>query len=118
MSVAGQSGIDAKYVVGIDCGTLSGGAAVARVSDRAELGSGVHEYGYAVIGTTLASTGATVPPEWALQIPSDYIDAPEAAAAHAYEAHHKQSTLPHDHFGRGTNTVMHRLKAIKREALK
>jgi L-ribulokinase len=61
------------YVVGIDFGTLSGRAVVVRVSDGVELGSGVHDYEHAVMDTTLASTGEVLPPEWALQVPSDYV---------------------------------------------
>ena len=65
---------DERYVVGIDFGTLSGRAVVVRVSDGAEVGSAVHDYSHAVMDTVLASSGATLPPEWALQVPSDYVD--------------------------------------------
>jgi L-ribulokinase len=65
---------DERYVVGIDYGTLSGRAVVVRVSDGAELGSGVLEYPHAVMDRTLAASGAALPPEWALQVPSDYVD--------------------------------------------
>jgi L-ribulokinase len=80
-----------QYVIGVDYGTLSGRAVVVRVSDGAELGSGVHEYSHAVMDTTLASTGATLPPEWALQVPSDYVDVlkkavPDAIAAAGIDA--------------------------------
>ncbi|MDQ1573109.1 MAG: L-ribulokinase, partial [Actinomycetota bacterium] len=63
-----------RYVIGVDYGTLSGRAVVVRVSDGAELGSGVLDYPHAVMDATLASTGAKLPPEWALQVPSDYVD--------------------------------------------
>ncbi|MDQ1571736.1 MAG: L-ribulokinase [Actinomycetota bacterium] len=63
-----------KYVIGVDYGTLSGRAVVVRVSDGAELGTGVHDYSHAVMDSTLAVTGAKLPPEWALQVPSDYVD--------------------------------------------
>ncbi len=69
-----QQGGKAAYVIGVDFGTLSGRAVVVRASDGAELGSGVHEYTHAVMDTTLASTGAPLPPEWALQVPNDYRD--------------------------------------------
>ncbi len=58
-------------VVGIDFGTLSGRALVVRVSDGAELGSAVHEYGHGVISDRLPS-GRPLPPDWALQVPDDY----------------------------------------------
>ena len=61
-----------QYVVGIDYGTLSGRALVVRVSDGAEVGTAVHEYEHAVMDEVLASSGAELPPEWALQDPNDY----------------------------------------------
>jgi L-ribulokinase len=73
-------------VVGVDYGTLSGRAVVVRVSDGAELGSAVLEYHHGVTEDTLAATGSQVPPDWALQVPSDYVDVlrqavPKAVAA-------------------------------------
>jgi len=61
-----------QYVIGVDFGTLSGRALVARVSDGAELGSAVHDYPHAVMDTKLAATGEPLPPDWALQDPEDY----------------------------------------------
>src|SRR5256714_13793901 len=63
-----------RYVVGVDFGTLSGRAVVVRVSDGAELGTGVHEYAHAVVDDRLPATGLRLPPEWALQVPDDYRD--------------------------------------------
>src|SRR6266851_4528044 len=63
-----------QYVIGVDFGTLSGRALVARVSDGAELGSAVHDYAHAVMDTKLAATGEPLPPDWALQDPEDYRD--------------------------------------------
>ena len=62
-----------QYVIGVDYGTLSGRAVVVRVSDGEELGSAVLEYPHAVMDVRLASTGAVLPPEWALQDPADYV---------------------------------------------
>jgi L-ribulokinase len=73
-TAASETYSDERYVIGVDYGTLSGRAVLVRVSDGAELGTGVHDYAHAVMDTTLASTGATLPPEWALQVPSDYVD--------------------------------------------
>lgn len=64
----------AACVVGVDFGTLSGRAVVVRVSDGEELGTAVHPYAHGVMDRTLASTGAALPPEWALQVPTDYLD--------------------------------------------
>lgn len=76
----------ARHVVGIDYGTLSGRAVVVRVSDGAELASAVHEYEHAVVDEVLPGTGEKLPPEWALQVPADYVNVlkttvPQAVAA-------------------------------------
>ncbi|TQL48819.1 L-ribulokinase [Homoserinimonas aerilata] len=62
-----------RHVIGVDYGTLSGRAVVVRVSDGAELASATLDYPHAVMDTTLAASGATLPPEWALQVPADYV---------------------------------------------
>lgn len=69
-----------QYVIGVDYGTLSGRAVVVRVSDGAELGSAVLDYPHAVMDTTLAAgpaaeSGSPIPlaPDWALQVPADYV---------------------------------------------
>ncbi|MGW0565535.1 ribulokinase [Streptomyces sp. NPDC003016] len=59
-------------VVGVDFGTLSGRAVVVRVRDGEELGSAVHEYPHGVIDRVLPTTGAPLPPDWALQHPEDW----------------------------------------------
>ena len=69
-----QSSTSPAYVVGIDYGTLSGRAVVVRVHDGAEMGSAVHAYRHGVMDSLLAASGAALPPEWALQVPSDYIE--------------------------------------------
>jgi L-ribulokinase len=60
-------------VVGVDFGTLSGRAVVVRVADGAELGSAVLAYSHGVMDRTLAVTGEVLPPDWALQVPADYV---------------------------------------------
>ena len=77
---------DESYVVGIDYGTLSGRAVVVRVSDGAELGSAVLEYPHGVMDTTLAATGRRLPPDWALQVPQDYVDVLKTAVPEAIRA--------------------------------
>lgn len=61
----------ARYVVGVDFGTLSGRAVVVRVDDGTEAGSAVHEYAGGVLDRALPS-GRRLPPSWALQDPDDY----------------------------------------------
>ncbi|TDE07925.1 ribulokinase [Jiangella asiatica] len=73
-------------VVGIDFGTLSGRAVVVRVADGAELGSAVHEFTHGVVDNELPGTGERLPPDWALQVPSDYIDVLKTAVPRAVAA--------------------------------
>ena len=63
-----------KYVIGVDYGTLSGRALLVRVSDGAEIATSVFEYPHAVIEDTLPASAAKLPPDWALQVPADYVD--------------------------------------------
>lgn len=72
------------YVIGVDYGTLSGRAVVVRVADGAELAAAEHPYTHAVLDRQLPD-GTPLPPDWALQVPADYIDVlriavPEALA--------------------------------------
>ncbi|ONI80466.1 ribulokinase [Saccharothrix sp. ALI-22-I] len=60
-------------VVGVDFGTLSGRAVVVRVRDGLELGSAVHDYTHGVLDRALPG-GRALPPDWALQVPQDYVD--------------------------------------------
>ncbi|CAN5160223.1 ribulokinase [soil metagenome] len=80
-------------VVGVDYGTLSGRAVIIRVHDGAELGSAVLAYPHAVMDRTLtagpASDGGTpvaLRPDWALQVPSDYVDVLRSAVPAALAA--------------------------------
>ncbi|TDQ52033.1 ribulokinase [Actinorugispora endophytica] len=65
-----------QYVVGIDFGTLSGRAVVARVADGAQLAEAVHTYEHAVLSEalpeSLAGTRVPLAPDTALQVPEDY----------------------------------------------
>ena len=60
-------------VVGVDYGTLSGRAVVVRVADGAELGAATLAYPHAVLDRALPD-GTPLPPEWALQVPGDYLE--------------------------------------------
>lgn len=72
-----------QYVIGVDYGTLSGRAVVVRVSDGAELGSAVHEYPHAVVTETLPGSDTLLPPDWALQVPQDYVEVLQKAVPEA-----------------------------------
>jgi L-ribulokinase len=64
------------YVIGVDYGTLSGRAVVVRAEDGAVLGSGVHPYRHGVLEHRLPAAvgGTSLPPDWALQVATDYVD--------------------------------------------
>lgn len=89
-----------QYVVGVDYGTLSGRAVVVRVSDGTELGSAVFPYPHGVMDSTLASTGQRLPPDWALQVPSDYVEVLGTAVPRALAA---AGVRPEDVIGIGTD---------------
>lgn len=73
-----------KYIVGIDFGTLSGRAAVIRVSDGKEVGTAVTDYRHGVMDRTLtAGDGQKLPPDYALQVPADYIEVLQTAIPRA-----------------------------------
>jgi L-ribulokinase len=73
-------------VVGVDFGTLSGRAVVVRVADGAELGSAVHEYAHGVLTETLPDGRTPLPPDWALQVPGDYVEVLRTAVPGALAA--------------------------------
>lgn len=74
-----------KYTVGVDFGTLSGRALMVRVGDGEQVAVAEHAYRHGVITDTLPGAGRRLAPQWALQIPEDYLDVlrhavPEAVA--------------------------------------
>jgi L-ribulokinase len=73
------------YVIGVDFGTLSGRAVVVRVADGAELGSAVHDYPHAVLTEALPD-GTRLGPDWALQVPADYVEVLQHAVPAAVAA--------------------------------
>jgi len=79
--------------VGVDFGTLSGRAVVVRAADGAELGTAVHEYRHGVLDHCLDAGPAgraghplPLPPDWALQVPGDYLDVLRTAVPVALRA--------------------------------
>lgn len=63
-----------SYVIGVDYGTLSGRALVVRVSDGAEIFSSTYAYPHGVVDRELPGSSVALPPDWALQVPQDYIE--------------------------------------------
>jgi L-ribulokinase len=76
--------VAARYVVGVDFGTLSGRAVVVRAADGETVGTAVHEYAHAVMERLVA--GVALPPAWALQHPMDYLDVLATAVPQALQA--------------------------------
>ena len=76
---------NARLVVGVDFGTLSGRVVVVRVEDGAELATATHDYQHGVLDRALPD-GTPLGPDWALQVPADYIDVLRIAVPAALEA--------------------------------
>ncbi|MDX1890712.1 ribulokinase [Mycolicibacterium sp. 050158] len=89
-----------KYTVGVDFGTLSGRALVVRISDGHELASAEHPYAHGVVSDALPGRDVRLPPQWALQVPSDYVDVLRIAVP---EAVTKAGIDPADVIGIGTD---------------
>ena len=100
MTETGPGGEREQYVVGVDYGTLSGRAVVVRVRDGVELGSGVKEYPHAVVDRVLPGGDVSLPPDWALQVPSDYVAVLREAVPAALAA---SGVDPRDVIGIGTD---------------
>ena len=77
-------------VIGIDYGSLSGRVVVVRVADGEELGSATLDYPHAVLDralpASLAGAEVRLGHDWALQVPSDYVDVLRSAVPRALEA--------------------------------
>jgi len=67
-----------KYSIGLDFGTLSARAIVVDVENGKEMATSVVGYQDAVFDKVLPGTRITIPEEFALQNPQDYIDALES----------------------------------------
>ena len=72
-----------SYAIGVDYGTLSGRAVVVRLSDGAELADAAYDYPHAVLTEALPDGGRQLPPDWALQVPRDYVQVLQNAVPEA-----------------------------------
>lgn len=64
------------YTLGLDFGTLSVRAAVVRVSDGCVIADAVSEYATPIMDRSLTvGDGRALPPDFALQVPRDYLAA-------------------------------------------
>ncbi len=62
-----------KYTIGIDFGTLSGRALLVDTEDGTPIADATMEYPHAVIDSVLPYTGKPLPPDYALEDPSDFV---------------------------------------------
>jgi len=63
-----------QYAIGIDYGTESVRVLVVDIRDGRIAGQGADAYRHGVIDRTLPTSGATLPPDYALQHPQDWLD--------------------------------------------
>ena len=75
-----------RYTIGFDFGTESCRALLVNVNTGAVAGQGMHAYAHGVIDAELA--GATLPPDYALQMPNDWIASMAASCRDALKAAH------------------------------
>jgi L-ribulokinase len=64
---------DRKFALGLDFGTESGRALLVDVATGEEVATEVWEYSHGVLDRSLPD-GTSLPPDWALQDPQDYIE--------------------------------------------
>jgi len=62
-----------QYTLGVDFGSLSCRAVLADAENGRELASEAMDYPHAVMDTVLAASGESLPPNFALQDPADYL---------------------------------------------
>jgi len=73
-----------NYILGVDFGTLSVRSSVVRISDGYERGTASAEFKHGVMDTHLtAGNGDSLPPDFALQVPEDYLEAFQKSAIEA-----------------------------------
>lgn len=81
------------YTIGIDFGTLSGRAVIVDARNGDEIASAVTAYPHGVMDTVLAANGKSLPPDWALQDPRDYLLVFEQAVPEAIKKSGVDPTL-------------------------
>ncbi|HEY5840380.1 MAG TPA: ribulokinase, partial [Mycobacterium sp.] len=101
-----------KYTVGVDFGTLSGRAVVVRVSDGHELAGAEHAYEHGVITDALPGSVDRLPPQWALQVPGDYINVLRTAVPQAVT---NAGIDPADVIGIGTDFTACTMLPVRRD---
>lgn len=62
------------YAIGLDFGSLSGRALLVNLQTGEEAGMAVMNYPHGFIEEKLPVTGETLPPDWTLQDPADYLE--------------------------------------------
>jgi len=90
-----------RFTVGIDFGTLSGRAVITRLSDGEIVGEAVHPYEHGAMDRVLtAGDGSELPPDFALQVPDDYLQVLRIAVPQAVTA---SGVAPSDIVGIGVD---------------
>ncbi|MDR2122773.1 MAG: ribulokinase [Flavobacteriaceae bacterium] len=75
-----------KYILGVDFGTLSVRSTIVRISDGFEKGTASVRYEHGVMDTHLtAGNNEVLPPDFALQVPRDYLESFQRSVHEAVE---------------------------------
>jgi L-ribulokinase len=77
-----------RYALGLDFGTESARAIVVDVRTGRVAAQASHAYAHGVIDDTLPTTGAKLPPDYALQHPQDWLESAAAACTAALREGH------------------------------
>ncbi len=90
--------------IGVDFGTLSARAVVVDVADGWVLGAASSDYPHGVVDETLPGREERLPPDWALQVPRDYVESMvDAVRGALVEARERHGVEPTDVVGIGTD---------------
>lgn len=73
VSETGGMALAGPYTIGVDFGTESGRAVLVDITNGNEIASSVYRYANGVIDEILPEGGSALPPDFALQDPSDYL---------------------------------------------
>jgi L-ribulokinase len=101
-----------KYSIGIDFGSLSGRALLVEVDTGREVACSVSNYKHGFIEETLPATGESLPSNWTIQDPQDYLD---VLSETIWEVLNTSKVSPNDVIGIGIDFTCCTVMPIKKD---